>query len=480
MKQPNILIILTDQQRKDSLGCYGGIGVKTPHIDRLAARGTRFDRCYAANPICTPNRMSLFTGLMPSAHGRFTNGLPYNDSIPTLVNAVADYGYQTASFGKIHFEPYGASPDQSQESLQKWQATGDDVQWNGPYYGFQHVELTIGHTAPVAHYGKWFHQRGGADDMLATPSNGPKSDTHSRPLSPALHDTTFVAERTCWYLREGRDKTQPFFAVASFPDPHHPFNPPDEIAQCFDPGDMPDPISGDDIQYRPIRYQQHAKSQWHRNGETQPEQPRCTPEQTRQRRAYTAAMVHWIDQGVGQIMDALDEEQLLDDTIIVYTTDHGELLGDHDLWYKGPFFYEQLINLPLIIAGPDIPSGTSTQLISTIDILPTVMAAAQIPVPSWVRGVDIHSVDEDCKVVEYRSGFNENDVAHAVLITKQYKYVHSCDGGRELTDLVNDPDEQINLAGSPAYQELESQLRDQLLTRMLNSASPFPLQVCHA
>lgn len=481
MKKPNVLLILTDQERKDSMGCYDGIGASTPNLDGLASRGCLYHRCYVANPICTPNRVSLFTGLSPSGHGRFTNGLPFYNEPPTLTGIFCDNGYQTANFGKVHFEPYGAPADKSTESVQRWKEIGDDVNWTGPYYDFEHVEFTLGHTHPLAHFGKWFHENGGNDNMLKNKATGRMHDTGVRKVPSKLHDSTFIAERTEWFLKEGRDKNKPFFAVASFPDPHHPFNPPEDIAHLFDPEEMGTAINSDDLDLRPERYNEHFRGGWSRSGHKEENSPDgYTEKEIALRRAYTAAMVHLIDRSVGRILDALDAEGLTDDTIIIFTTDHGELLGDHGLFYKGPFFYEPLVNIPLIMTGPGIEPSTSCELVSTIDILPTVMGLCGIKTPWWCRGVDINKVKEDCKHIEYRNGFLEMDVQHAVLVTSQYKYVHSCDGGRELVDLLNDPLEQHNLAGNAQYDDIEKQLQDKLITRLLSSAPPFPEQVCHA
>jgi arylsulfatase A-like enzyme len=418
MKQPNVLLILTDQQRKDSLGCYGGKGARTPNLDNLAKKGCLYNRCYVANPICTPTRTSIFTGLAPSAHGRFTNGLPFNTQPPTLTGVFKENGYQTANFRKVHFEPYEAPADKSNEAIAKWKQIGDNIDWTGPYYDYEHVELTLGHTHPLAHYGKWFHENGGTDDMLESKITGRMRDTGTSSVPPELHDSTFVAERTEWFLKEGRDKNKPFFTVASFPDPHHPFNPPEDIANLFDPEEMANAIESDDLESRPERYKQHFRGGWHRSGAIDESSPEgYTEKEIALRRAYTAAMVHLIDKSVGRIIKALDEEGLAEDTIVIFTTDHGELLGDHGLFYKGPFFYEPLVNVPLIMAGHGIEPCVSEELISSIDILPTVLGMCGISTPWWCRGVDINKVKESCKHIEYRSGFNEADVQHAVLVT---------------------------------------------------------------
>ncbi|MFW6303917.1 MAG: sulfatase-like hydrolase/transferase, partial [Candidatus Sumerlaeota bacterium] len=152
----NILLITTDQQRKDSLGCYGNSVTATPNLDRLAGRGVRYERNYVANQICMPNRLSLMTGQNIRSHGLWTNGLLLDERC-TLAHHLADQGYDTASIGKIHFTPFGGEAE-NRESIPWWYEHPEAVDWHGPYWGFKYVELALGHTSPVAHYGEWFYR----------------------------------------------------------------------------------------------------------------------------------------------------------------------------------------------------------------------------------------------------------------------------------------------------------------------------------
>lgn len=480
----NVLVILTDQQRKDSLGCYGNTVANTPNLDRLAGEGIRFERNYVANPICMPDRLSIFTGMFPRNHGLWTNGLLLEKERRTLAHQMADKGYQTASFGKIHFEPFGPDTGGSREGRNFWRKKGDDFDWNGPYWGFEHVELTIGHTEPIAHYGRWFRKNGGREHMLKQAEDG------SRPLPPELHDSSFVADRTIDFIGGERDENRPFFAVASFPDPHAPFNPPQSLAKKYNLDQVELPVGGpEDLESRPGHYYQHYQGGWHRSGIKPLSHPEgINREEEKQRIANTYAMVELIDQNVGRIINALEENDLMEETIIIFTSDHGELLGDHGLWAKGPFFYECLINTPLIItARGQLEPAVSGGLFSAIDIFPTICDLTGIEIPHYVNGISQkdHLLNPDHKIrdrclVEYRNGYGDQDVSSMVMVTEDKKYVKYETGERELTDLSNDPKEKKNVAEDVEYKDTVNKMNEEMLEEILSTESDFPEQVSHA
>ncbi len=487
-QRPNILLILTDQQRRDSLGCYGNPVCRTPNLDRLASRGVRFDRNYVANPICMPNRLSIFTGQNIRNHGLWTNGLLIGER-RTLPGWLAEHGYRTASIGKIHFTPYGGNAG-NLESSHYWQGPDANPDWHGPYWGFQHVELTIGHTAQLAHYGQWFRARGGTAAMLEPHRLLAGGDSYRRHLPEELHDSAFVAERSIAYLRECRQADQPFFLVSSFPDPHHPFDPPVTVAAQYDPADMPRPVGGrEDLAGRPPHYLQHFRGEWHRKGRVPPSHPDGYSEAaTGEKIAHTCAMVELIDRNVGRMLDHLEQSGLASNTIVLFTADHGELLGDHGLWYKGPFYYEGLLNTPLIAAGPGLAGGTvSDALISDLDIAPTLCELAGLPPLPAMDGIsqkphldDPRRRVRDHCLVEYRNGYGSADVSSKCIVTETSKYVRYQDGTEELTDLREDPRERFNLAVAPQGRRAVSALRTRLLDAILTTECKHPEQLSQA
>jgi arylsulfatase A-like enzyme len=366
-----------------------------------------------------------------------------------------------------------------------WEKVGNDYDWNGPYWGFDHVELALGHTSPLAHYGRWFFENGGSEEMLQK-----DPETGTRPIPARLHDSAFVAERTCRYIRSRQEDSKPFFLCASFPDPHHPFDPPEEIAERYSPQEAPLPAgSPDDLDTRPEHYRRHFRGEWHRGGLREAQHPEGFDEKTTRRRiANTAAMVDLIDQNVGKILQALAETGLDESTLVVFTSDHGELLGDHGLWLKGPFFYEGLVSTPLIMAGPGVMEGNELRgLSSAIDLAPTVCDALGVQCPPWIEGVSLGpmlsgqapAVRQRC-VIEYRNGYGELDVASRTLITEQFKYTRYQTGQEELTDLEQDPQETVNLSGVAGREHDVLRCRTQLLDACLAGQSRYPRQITHA
>lgn len=441
----NILIIITDQQRKDALGCYNKRIDFTPNIDRLARKGVCFDNNFVANPVCTPNRISIFAGRYVKSHGVHSNGLVTKKASPNIVGYLLGKGYQTASFGKIHFEPYNCDADAgSRESYRYWEQPGAEMEL--PYHGFEKVELTIGHTAVLADYGKWFRENGGTQDMLDfNEEEGP-----FRNIPPSLHDSMFVAEKTVEFLKSGRDRKKPFIASVSFPDPHFPFNPPKEYYDKFKDMAIERPVgTGDDLSGRPSHYMEHYKREYYPK-ETYGAAYDKSDDVTRKRIIATHAMNNLIDDCVGMVMNALDSENLVDDTLVIYTSDHGELLGDFGLWYKGDFFFDGSINVPLIFSNPRLEgSGHKRNIVSSIDILTTALGFIGVEKPPFADGFSHSdfimgkgSWERDYALTEFRG----KEGVYSICYTDQeYKFVYYEDGKRELTDRTRDVHEKKNI-----------------------------------
>ncbi len=534
MKKRNLVLIMCDQLRKDFLGCYGNEYVNTPNIDSLAAHSTVFDHCYVNNPICMPSRMSIFTGLYPHNHNQWTNGNQLEHPLRTLADHLHDNGYHTGSIGKLHFQCTDCgknAPHISMEDHRLWEEKGDNIDWYGPYWGFEHVEFTSGHaTKPLAHYGKWYHEHGGKDEWaIAKPVEG--FDACPVTTMPEnLHDSMFVGERAAAYISEHANDDQPFFLTASFPDPHHPFNPPLETALRYKDVPVKMPVNeDDDLHTRPRHYHYHQYGVWHRAGLLHPlpdmpeeDKEKCgkcadqiaqfmdekilqglgllthgdssgeeykpsvlSAHERDQRIRNTYAMVDLIDKGVGKILDALKESGALEDTVIIFTADHGELMGDHGLWLKGPFFYDGLVNVPLMMHTPEDNASVTEALASSVDIYPTCCELLGVPTPRSCDGMSQaaalrgEKVRTEC-LFEYRNGYFENDVYTLGYVDEKYKFVQYQNGDVEMTDRINDPEENVNIVYNGANPELLAEYRNKLLNMMLNTASKFPEQYCHA
>lgn len=483
----NVLIFMCDQLRKDSLGCYGNPYASTPNLDRLAQNSLRFTRNYAANPICMPNRLSLFTGMYPHNHGIWTNGLLIPESKDTLMAHLSRHGYQTASIGKIHFEPGGCSASAgSRESDEWWETDPKADDFHGPFWGFDYIELADGHHGPTGHMRRWFREKGGTDEMYRSVCHPQDSGTGYDPVPEELHSSAFVGERMCHYLSHIRDPKKPFFAVASFPDPHHPFISPKTALERWRGKPLQEPCgSPDDLNCRPERYRQMLNGEWSRSGLKKARYPGgISKELSQARLENTYAMVEMIDTQVGRILDTLHEQGLDKDTIIVFTSDHGELLGDYGLWTKGPFFFEGLISTPLLLSVPGRQAGTFDALFSAVDLAPTLCGLLSLPVPYYCDGLDLSGavmaesqVHRDACLLEYRNGYESCDCNHKVLITQRYKYVHSQNGDRELTDLQEDPQEKRNLLYEDPQNPLGDHMMKLLLEEVLCTESKRPKQL---
>ncbi|MEM6391215.1 MAG: sulfatase-like hydrolase/transferase [Planctomycetota bacterium] len=416
----NVLLIVTDQQRFDSLGCTGHPTVHTPHLDRLAQNGALFTRHFTANPVCMPSRASTLTGCYPSVHGVWTNGValpraeytPINDQtqavlqnhwtdpaqtppIPshllTLADAFAAAGHRTSAFGKLHVTPTMSDASLGfPESKQRWQADPAMADWHGPYYGFEHVELSLDHGPMVGgHYTAWLEKH--HPEMAATvtrelseaPRPTPLGDLYVSSHTRQTHPTSWVADRVCDRIAQHAGADEPFLIWAGIPDPHHPFTPPRELAEAYEQHDTPQRAADPETMGDEPRWVTHA-----RGGADL-----IDAATSRRARQYTDAMVHLIDEAVGRMLDALDAAGLADDTVVVFTADHGDYLGDYGLIRKTIYPARVLSHTPLIVRDPSGSlSGTIACPASNTDLLPTLAGLAGIDVPTGVQGEDLRRV----------------------------------------------------------------------------------------
>jgi arylsulfatase A-like enzyme len=495
MSPKSVIILHTDQQRYDSLGCNGNAYAHTPHIDRLAAEGTNFTRHISANPVCMPSRASLMTGLYPPGHNVWSNGVALNrkeyakvnlspdwpeiDVVPeppTLADMFAQAGYDTVSFGKLHLTPNLAPAVHGYpESLEVWR-DGVLDEWHGPYYGFRYVDLTQGHgeqPCHVGHYSLWLarehpelYQKLVEQNSKTRPFPAIKNLYPSN-LPAELHHSNWLAGRLCEYLAHKRPSDQPFFAFVGFPDPHHPFTPCfDTISKLADV-DVRQPLdlNGEGVKTHPILSQsKHDIS--HLGAEER---------QTILR--YTYAMIHQIDLAVGRITHTLQEMKLWDDTIIVFTSDHGDFLCDHGLLSKNTVGSDALLHIPFILRAPgaDLPAQIDKPM-SNCDVMPTLAALTGIDPPEWQHGQDMGSIvrnDEEHYALAYcasgspeRANYTVYDATHRLTLYPNAGYVELFDHGR-------DPGECMNLAQDSRYQQTVEHLMHILGERTLNYINPI-------
>ncbi len=502
MSRKNVIVLHTDQQRYDSLGCNGNPLARTPHLDALAAGGTVFTRHVTANPICSPSRASLLTGLYPPGHNVWCNGVALSrreyaifdtrsedqrcdakggfvPEPPTMADMFAGAGYDTASFGKLHLTPYLAPEAwRYPETIGNWQQGYFDG-WNGPYCGFQHCELTLGHgegACYVAHYGDWL-RREHPESLEGLKEQRPRpfpeiGDMYASALPSELHHSHWLAERLVSYLRQRGPGETPFFAFVGFPDPHHPFVPCSDIAPDFEdcPVQVPVDPEGRGMAGSPVL----PLNQQTLDG--------ISPEAVRQAIRYTYAMVYQIDVAVGMIVAALREMGLLENTIVAFTADHGDYLGDHAHLRKGFGASHSLLHVPLIIraAGADLPPRVDLP-VSNCDVMPTLAALAGVAPPAVQHGADLTSVlregREHCAFA-FSSNGDRSSVNHTIYDERFRLTWYPGADFVELFDHDDDPDEGRNVAGLPKHQEARKRLLEALRAELCRSYNPLLARTC--
>jgi arylsulfatase A-like enzyme len=520
--RPNFIIFITDQHRADHLGCYGNPIVSTPVIDDLAQRGWRADEMHAASPICMPNRASLMTGRMPTCHGTRHNGIELSLAERTLPQALAEAGYRTAHVGKSHLQNIQDAPGQyprptdpphsgearteeagrhGQEVWRRWEEHPEfDVET--PYYGFQTVDLCIEHgDGQYGHWRRWVrNQVKDADGLIgaehAIPTPGFALTTAGQAwrtrLAEELYPTSWVAERAISRLHELAGADQPFFLYCSFPDPHHPFTPPGRYWNMYRPEDMPLPDSFDlphDDLPPHVRWLLDRRDD--RTAVKNSPQPfACTAREAREALALNYGSINFVDAAIGRVLEALRSLGLADDTVVLFTSDHGDFMGDHQLLLKGPIHYRGLTRVPFVWMDPaaDAASGVSTALVQTTDIAPTILQRAGVLPWHGIQGRSLlplmtGSADawrESLLVEEegqrYYMGFPDR-VRMRSLLTARYRLsVYDGVSWGELYDRERDPHEVSNLWNDPACAVLRADLTEQLAHSMISHAeiSPAP------
>ncbi len=525
--RPNFLLFITDQHRADHLGCYGNTVVRTPAINSIAARGTRFSRFYVATPICMPNRSTLMTGRMPSLHGARHNGIPLSLSATTFVDVLAAGGWRTALIGKCHLQSMSPRkptlgmpevdpalvlpPEELREADKTVLGHGRYDQelgtsWTGnpaheldlPYYGFRHVDLCVGHgDKVVGHYGRWLEARHpgadklrGADNQL--PGNGYVAPQAWRTAIPEeLYPSAYIAERTCaWLGAHARDHAdEPFFIQCSFPDPHHPFTPPGKYWDMYRPDDIALPASFHSSHPLPPHLAAiHAGRDTGKQNRGGQRAIAITEREAREAIALTYGMITNIDDRIAQVLAKLDELGLAENTVVIFTADHGDFMGDHQLLLKGALHYQGLVRVPFIWADPAAPGSGAVRddLSGTLDIARTVLSHAGLAPHNGIQGRDLADGPDDTPMVlEEHQRYGYMGFGHGfrarTLMDKRWRFTVYDDahGFGELYDLDADPLEQANLYEDSAYGAVRAELTERLLHRVMQLSETSPLATHH-
>jgi len=475
----NVLFITGDQLRQDALHCYGNAVVQTPNIDALAARGVRFERMFAAYPVCAPNRASIVTGRYPSVHRLRANGMRMPAAELTLMQVLRTAGYRVYGSGKMHFGPQWCFPADGSPIKDPDPSTAIDPQPAAndfPWYGFDHVWLTEDHR--MGPYGRYLAEHGyNVWDELHSASY-PQHATVRSAFPEEHHQTTWITDRAVDYL-EQHPRDRPFFLWVSYVHPHHPFNPPAPYDAMYRPADMPLPVwDEDEVGRWPEAYRKKYGAT--SGGHEAVGMCDLGEDDWRRIKAYYYGMISQIDKNVGRLIDTLAALGQLDNTVIVFTADHGENLGDHRLLFKGTT-YDCVTKVPFLLSWPATawPGETRGLLASSIDIMPTLLDLIGVPrpQPSPMQGVSLlpavahesYSVRE--AVLIENAGLRRSVRTPDALLTWHGEHTQG-----ELYDLGVDPDCLHNLWNQPQAAKRQCELVDLLIRLMAENVDPLPVR----
>lgn len=435
----NLLFITTDHQRWDSLPCYGLDFMRTPHLDRLGREGTVFERCIVPSPVCVPCRAAILSGQYPASTGVLGNGDWLPDNVPTWPSILSATGRRTAAIGKMHFNPWDALEGFDERIM------AEDKRHI--YLPDHHVQFLAAHGLDRPH-------------PTTLPGYYETLGASVTPRERRFHVDGYVGDQAAQWLAENGE--EPFAAWVSFPGPHDPYDPPEDMADMYDDTPIPDPVgSPEELAHKPPAQRSRGAGSLN-NSMFRLDLSQATTEHYRKWRRHYYANITLIDEGIGKMLAALESTGTLDDTLIIFTSDHGDALGDHGLPFKG-FFYDCMSRVPLIVRGPGVPEQARVpSLVSTLDLVPLFYHACDAEPPPTLEGEDIRPLFDDPSGVIRDHAFSEIG-GRQMARSLTHKYAHYADGSAEFYDLEADPDEITNLAGSASHAAVEADLKSRLI-----------------
>ena len=425
MSAPNILMVMADQLAPHFTSTYGHPVVKTPHLDALADRGTRFDNAYCHSPLCAPARFTMISGKPVSAIGAWDNASEFPAATPTIAHYLGLAGYRTVLSGKMHF----VGPDQLHGFEER--LTTDiypaDFAWTPDW---DHADERID---------KWYHNMDVLDDA------GQAITTYQLDYD---EEVGFAARRKLLDMARD-DDDRPFFLCASFIHPHDPYVARPDWWDLYDHDDidMPAPWDLESLDPHTLRI---------RTG-IQADTIGYTDDQVRNARHGYYANVSYFDDWLGKLLTTLEETGRLDDTIVIVTSDHGDMLGDRGAWFKMSF-HERSARVPLVVAGPGITHSEVANACSHLDLLPTLLDVAGASSAEIVGELDGRSLvpawsGADDPVDETFGEYTAEMTSQPMFMIRRgdYKYIHCATDPAQLYNVTTDPLERTNLADSPEH-----------------------------
>jgi len=449
MSRPNILLIFTDQQRADTIHAGGNPVIRTPNLDRLVREGTLFRNAYTPSPVCVPARCSLIFGRYPHNTGCFDNGYPMPGNIPSLMSLLSEAGYRTHGIGKMHFspDPQAMRGFQSREHQEELRARVEDDDY-----------LKFLHANGFEHVYDPFGQRG---EMYYIPQPAQ--------MPARLHGTSWVGDRAVDFVRTSGD--DPFFLWASFIHPHPPFSPPTPWNKLYRAALMPLP-------WRPQGYQSlHTYANKYQNRYKYRDNG-IDNNLLRTMKAYYYACISFIDFQVGRILEALQHTGQLENTVILFASDHGEFLGDYDCFGKRSML-DPAARIPLLVRYPRrFPEGRICETpASLVDIMPTLLSLAGIDSGGLgLDGMDLRDVI-GLKERTIYSQYQEGRLGVYMILNRDWKYFYSAPDKREfLFDRKRDPGETRNRSGLSLCRGEEQGMRQDLIRFLRDDGYGKPLE----
>ncbi len=491
-KTQNVLWIMTDQHRADCLGYMGHPTVQTPNIDSIAAAGTVFENAFCQSPVCMASRASIFTGRYPSAVRVPGMGIlpPAETTFPEVLRR---HGFHTAAFGKVHFTPELYTLNELHKDVPSldWRDFSEEAGIppipNDSYkenYGF---ETYVG-CEDILHgnFNAWLKKKNPAlmgrkpEKLVA---DGPR-DLYISPYSSEFHPSTFITEQASEFIQAQKNSAVPWFTFCSFIAPHHPFEAPADQLARYDKTTIPLPVLKGGVYSSLIP------------------DPACTAidhmdeysdDVKRLIVLHYLASISLIDDNVGRLLSTLEKSGQMDNTIIIFTSDHGEFLGNHGMLRKPSLHYDETLRVPLLIRLPDdrFKGRRVSDLVELTDVHPTLLGLLGLPVNDGVQGIDWSAMlkagehigredifSEMCDLEPLKLGERTGPyMAVQTLRTKSWKLNIYPNAGYEygqLFDLENDPDESVNLYSDVKFKKVKDELIYKLINRMYKNRDPLP------
>ena len=455
----------TDQQRADTIGALGNKFVRTPHINALASQGTAFTSAYCQSPVCTPSRASFLTGRYPRTTRCRQNGQAIPSTEKLISRLLADAGYTCGLAGKLHLATCANGV------VEKRIDDGYKV-----FHWSHHPQPDWPENA----YTQWLTQQGQTWDKLY---KGQSTPYIKEGIPAEYSQTTWCANMAIDFIKE--QKGSPWFFSYNCFAPHHPFDPPADYLARYNPENLPTP------KYKPN--EANSKTTYQRLdsefAHSDPNSYHVAAMTDRDKQQVTAAyyaMVDLIDYNVGRMVAALNETKQLNNTIVIFMSDHGEMLGDHGIYLKGPHFYEEAVRVPLIFSWPgQFKTGLKVDgLTELIDITPTLLDAAGLSIPQFIQGKTLLPIlsgkanpdhHRNSVFSEYYNAWSHKHSYGTMHRTNSHKMIvyHGTDQG-ELYDLDKDPDEFNNLWDVEKYSELKTQLLKETFDASVFTMDPAP------